>query len=66
MNIADDSTAIIIGSGGGIGKALKQQLFKESYYSKIICFSKTNDIQLDITDENAILKVTNELKEKKY
>ena len=64
MNIADDSTAIIIGSGGGIGKALKQELFKENYYKKIICFSKTNDIQLDITDENAILKVTNELKRK--
>ncbi|MBV69122.1 MAG: hypothetical protein CMJ08_04895 [Pelagibacterales bacterium] len=64
MNIADDSTAIIIGSGGGIGKALKQELFKENYYRKIICFSKTNDIQLDITDENAIMKVTNELKRK--
>ena len=43
MNIADDSTAIIIGSGGGIGKALKQQLLKENYYRKIICFSKTNE-----------------------
>ena len=40
MNIAEDSTAIIIGSGGGIGKALKQELFKENYYKKIICYSK--------------------------
>ena len=60
----NDNIAIIIGSGGGIGKALKEELFKDNYFKKIICFSKTNDIQLDITDENAILKVTNELKKK--
>ena len=35
MNITDDNNAIIIGSGGGIGKALKQQLFKENSYKKI-------------------------------
>ena len=64
MNITDDNNAIIIGSGGGIGKALKQQLFKGNSYKKIICYSKSNDIQLDITDENAILKATNELKRK--
>ncbi len=64
MNIDGDNTAIIIGSGGGIGKALKQELFKENSYKNIICFSKTNDIQLDITNEKSISKVTNELKRK--
>ena len=30
MNVKDTNTAIIVGSGGGIGQALKRQLLNEN------------------------------------
>ena len=44
------NAAIVFGSGGGIGKAIKQELLSGSVYKNVICYSKSNDIQLDITD----------------
>ena len=62
MSVNETNTAVIIGSGGGIGKALKEELLSENIYREIICFSKNNDILLDITDESQILEATNKLK----
>ncbi len=62
MSINETNTAVIIGSGGGIGKALKEELLSENIYREIICFSKNNDILLDITDESQILEAANKLK----
>ena len=58
------NAAIVFGSGGGIGKAIKQELLSENVYKNVICYSKSNDILLDITDENAILKAAYALKKK--
>ena len=41
MSITESNTAIIIGSGGGIGKSFKKELLSVgNYFKKIICFSK--------------------------
>ena len=40
MSINDNNIAVIIGSGGGIGKALKEELLSKNIYKEIICFSK--------------------------
>ena len=45
-------------------KSLKRRIVSKEITTEIICFSKTNDIQLDITDENANFEGTNELKKK--
>ena len=60
MNKAATKTAIILGSGGGIGKALKNELLSEVYSKKVICFSKSNDLILDITNKNKIEKTAQE------
>jgi len=57
-------TAVLIGSGGGIGSALKKQLINSKSYARVICYSKNNDIKLDITNENEISKAANDLKQK--
>ena len=36
--------------------------FLETIFKKVICFSKSNDRLLDITNKNEIEKITNELK----
>ena len=62
MSKIESNTAIIVGSGGGIGKALKNELVSSDLFKQVICFSKSNDLLLDITNKNEIEKVTNELK----
>ena len=65
MSIKKSNTAIIVGSGGGIGKALKNELLSVGIFKEVICFSKSNDILLDITNKNEIEKAANELKTNK-
>lgn len=62
MNINSSHAAVIIGSGGGIGKALKKELLSEYHYNQVLCFSKSNDTLLDVTSEYEISKATDELK----
>ena len=62
MSITKSNTAIIVGSGGGIGKALKNELLSMSIFKKVICFSKSNDLLLDITNKDEIEKTADELK----
>ena len=64
MKSVYSNAAIVFGSGGGIGKAIKQELLSGNAYKNVICYSKSNDILLDITDENAILKAAYALKKK--
>ena len=65
MSIKEANTAIILGSGGGIGKALKNELLSGGIFKKVICFSKSNDLLLDITNKNEIEKAAHELKTNK-
>ncbi len=65
MSIKKANTAIVVGSGGGIGKALKNELLSGGIFKKVICFSKSNDLLLDITNKNEIEKTTQELKTNK-
>lgn len=57
-------TSIIIGSGGGIGLALKQKLLLSNNNDRVICYSKSNDNKLDVTVENQIYNAAEELKKK--
>ena len=45
---------ILIGSGGGIGSALKKELSLQQDYKSLFCYSKNHDIKLDITNEKQI------------
>ena len=42
MKSVYSNAAIVFGSGGGIGKAIKQELLSGSVYENVICFSKSN------------------------
>ena len=44
MSIKKLDTAIVVGSGGGIGKALKNELLSRGIFKKVICVSKSNDL----------------------
>ena len=57
-------TSIIIGSGGGIGLALKEKLLLSTNNDRVICYSKSNDNKLDVTVENQIYNAAEELKKK--
>ena len=57
-------TSIIIGSGGGIGLALKQKLLLSNNNDRVICYIKNNDNKLDVTVENQIYNAAEELKKK--
>lgn len=63
MSTKHSYAAIIIGSGGGIGLSLKQELSSRKDYYQLFCYSKSHDIILDITDEKQILKAVQELKQ---
>ena len=62
MRKTESNIAIILGSGGGIGKALKNELLSRGGFNQVICYSKSNDLLLDITNKNEIEKATSELK----
>ncbi len=57
-------TSIIIGSGGGIGLALKEKLLLSTNNDRVICYSKSNDNKLDVTVEKQIYNAAEELKKK--
>ena len=61
MNKENLQTAVVIGSGGGIGSALREKLVFSNKYNQVIGYSKNNDIELDITDEKQILNATKKL-----
>ena len=50
-----DSLVVVIGSSGGIGKALVQQLQTERAPTRVLAFSRSADRALDITDERSIV-----------
>ena len=60
--MTDFYKTILIGSSGGIGKALKDELIIKFGRENVICFSKSKDRKLDITNEEQIERAADELK----
>ncbi len=62
MSESDFYKTILIGSSGGIGNALKNQLIIRFGSKNVICFSRSKDRILDVTDEDQIASAVEELK----
>lgn len=58
-----DGTAVIIGSSGGIGAALRAQLESHSEHLRVIGLSRRGDPSLDVTDEERIRRAAEFVKE---
>ena len=57
--MTDFYKTILIGSSGGIGKALKDELIIKFGRESVICFSKSKDRKLDIELFKNVLKAVN-------
>ena len=62
----NDKTAIIIGSSGGIGLAISEELKNQNKFQNILAYSRSSYPSIDITKEKDIKIVSEEIYKKKY
>ena len=64
MNEKNSYKTILIGSSGGIGSALKKEISIRNGQEDLICYSRSSDLKLDITNEGSISSAAQELEKK--
>ena len=52
-----NSTAIVIGSNGGIGNSVYEQLKNSGQYDQVLGFNRNSKLKVDITDEQDLQKL---------
>jgi len=55
-NAANNGLALVIGSGGGIGAAMLEQLKGNTAYAKVIGLSRSTEVSVNYLDETSIAK----------
>ena len=50
-----DGIAAVFGASGGIGSAILKALNKSGYFKKVLGFSRTSSLAIDLTDETSLI-----------
>ncbi len=58
--------AVVVGSNGGIGKSIYDELCKDNKYDKVLGFHKKSQPAIDVCDENSVIEVADFLLKNKF